>query len=195
MSSQRAETRNRILEATWHLMEKHHGAGISMAAIAKEAGVSRQALYLHFASRVELISATVHYVDEVKGLNERFKQFESAQSGLELLDACIDVWGNYIPEIYGIAKALLTSRDTDEAAALAWDDCMGCLRHACQQTIEALAQEQKLKAGWSTTAATDLFWTILSIQTWEQLTKDCGWSNAQYVEAMKRQARQTFVAD
>jgi len=78
MSSKKTDTRTRILTATWHLMEQRRGQGVSMSDIAKAAGISRQALYLHFDSRTELMIATVHYVDEVKGLNERLEKFQEA---------------------------------------------------------------------------------------------------------------------
>ena len=97
MSSKKIDTRTRILMATWQLMEQRRGQGVQMGDIAKAAGISRQALYLHFGSRTELMIATSNYVDEVKGLNERLKQLKAATTGIELLEACIEVWGNYIP--------------------------------------------------------------------------------------------------
>ena len=161
--------------------------------IAKEAGISRQALYLHFASRTELMIATVHYVDEVKGLNERLKEFEIATTGIELLETCVDVWGNYIPEIYGLAKALLSTRDTDEAAAAAWNDVMSCLQDVCQKIIDALDKEGLLASEWSPGEAADMLWTMISIHNWEQLTIDYGWSTAQYITWMKTLLKRTFV--
>jgi AcrR family transcriptional regulator len=187
------KTRNRILTETWHLLEQRPGQDVHMREIAKAAGISRQALYLHFASRTELLIATIHYVDEVKGLNERLKQFQAATNGIELLETCIEVWGNYIPEIYGLAKALLRTRDTDEAAAAAWDDCMGTLRDACRETIEALDSDGILAPGWSHNEATEMLWTILSVHNWEQLTIECGWSITQYVTWMKTLLKRTFV--
>ena len=62
-------------------MEQRHGLGVSMGDIAKAAGISRQAVYLHFASRTELMIATTNYVDEVKGLNERLNRFKAATTG------------------------------------------------------------------------------------------------------------------
>ena len=87
-----------------------------MSDIAEAAAISRQALYLHFSSRREVMIATIHYVDEVKGLNERLESFQAATTGIELLETCVEVWGNYIPEIYGLVKALLQTRETDEAS-------------------------------------------------------------------------------
>lgn len=43
-------------------------------------------------------------------------RFRATTRGLEALEAFVEVWGNYIPDIHGLAKALLTSRDTEEAA-------------------------------------------------------------------------------
>lgn len=192
-SKNNLDTRTRILEASWNLVEKGRGQGVSMANIAKEAGISRQALYLHFDSRSKLMIATVNYVDEVKGLNERLKQFESATTGIELLETLVDVWGNYIPEIYGLAKALLSTRDTDEATAAAWDSSMGCLRAVCQQTIEALDNEGMLVAEWSSDEAVELFWTMISIHNWEQLTIECGWSADEYNRRMKTLLKRTFI--
>ncbi len=193
MSSEQTDTRTRILKATWHLMEQRHGLGVKMSDIASAAGISRQAVYLHFATRTELMIATVNYVDEIKGLNERLNQLKQARNGAELLDACVDVWGNYIPEIYGLAKALMMTRDTDEATAAAWNGSMACLREVCQDIIDTLDRENQLASEWPKTQAVELFMTLISIQNWEQLTTECGWSTTQYVTRMKTLLRHTFV--
>ncbi len=193
MSSNEIDTRTRILEATWQLLEARHGQGVSMSEIARAAGISRQAVYLHFSSRTELMIATTQYVDEIKGLNERLSQLDAAISGIELLDTCVEVWGYYIPEIYGIAKALLNIRETDEAAAAAWDGSMGCLRDVCRQIVEALEGDGMLASEWSHDDAVDMMYTLLSIQNWEQLTRESGWSTGQYVERMKMVMKRLFV--
>ena len=193
MKNKTTDTKAKILEATWHLMEKHQGKDVSMSKIAKEAGVSRQALYLHFDSRVELMIATVQYVDELKGLNERLKLFYDAKTGIELLEACVDVWGNYIPEIYGLAKALLNTRDTDKDTDIAWNGCMSHLRDVCKKTIEVLDKEKSLSPEWNQKEAIEMFWTIVSIQNWEQLTIECNWTNEQYIQRMKLLLKNTFI--
>ncbi len=193
MAKKQTDTRTKILEATWHLMEKNCGLNVSMSKIANEAGISRQALYLHFKSRIDLMIATVNYVDDVKCLNERLKEFQAATTGIELLEACVDVWGNYIPEIYGLAKAMLNTRETDEAAAVAWSGCTSSLRDVCATTINTLAKEGKLSSNWTTKTATEMFWTMLSIYNWEQLTIEAGWSNKQYIDEMKNLLKQVFI--
>lgn len=185
MSSKESDTRTRILDATWKVLEDSKGQGVRMSDIAKAAGISRQAVYLHFENRTDLLIATIHHVDEVKELDGRLQVFLDAPSGLAGLDALVDVWGNYIPEIYGIAKALLGVRDTDEAAAAAWADSMGCLRAACEAVVNKLKRDGALAAGWSVGDATEMMLTALSVQTWEQLTGEFGWAQKRYVARTK----------
>jgi AcrR family transcriptional regulator len=82
MSSGGPETRTKIMEATRELVEQSQGKTIRLEDIAKRAGVSRQAIYLHFGSRVGLMVATVQYVDETEGFFERTRHVREAENGL-----------------------------------------------------------------------------------------------------------------
>ncbi len=195
MSSERPGTRIRILKAALHLLEVSQGTGVRMSDIAKRAGISRQALYLHFSTRAELLIATTYYLDELKGSEERLAASRAAQTGIERLDAFIDAWGGYIPEIYGIAKALLAMKDTDEAAAKAWHERMQDMREGCEAAIGALNDDNRLLPAHSPDQATDILWTMLSVRNWEQLTIECGWPQKKYIETLKSLARQLFVAE
>jgi AcrR family transcriptional regulator len=193
MSSGESETRDRILGATWRLMEDRKGQGVRMRDVADAAGVSRQAVYDHFGSRARLMVATARYGDEVRGLDERLRGYRSATSGVERLETFIEFWGNYIPEIHGIAKALLAARDTDEAVAAAWDDRMGVVQEACRDIIGRLQRDGTLAPGWSAEEAGDLLWTMLSIGNWENLTLERGWPVSRYVAHMQELAKRAFV--
>lgn len=195
MSSQDIETRTRILMATVGMLEKHGGRGVRMGDIAKAAGISRQAVYLHFASRAELLVATTKYLDEVLDVDRRLAPSRAAKSGVERLALYIECWGEYIPDIYGVAKALLLVQDTDEAAAGAWRDRMLAMRDGCRAAIEALHSDGTLAPEWTSREATDALWTMLLVPNWEHLTRECGWSTQQYVQRMKMLAQRTFVQD
>ena len=193
MSSTNLDTRTKILTETWKLLEEQRGQNVHMSHIAKAVGISRQAVYLHFPSRTELIVETVRYVDEVNGLNDQLAQLATLTSAVELLDETIDVWCNYIPKIYGLAKTMLQTRDTDEAMAAAWDSSMGCLRDGCQAIVGALAHEGLLLPRWSQKEAIDMLGALLSFSNWEQLTVENKWEQTAYVEQMKFLSRQMFV--
>ena len=135
MSSENIDTRTRILEATVQTLVESGGHGVRMGDIAKETGISRQAVYLHFASRTDLLVAATRYLDEVLDVDRRLAPSRAAKTGVERLQLYIECWGNYIPEIYGVAKALMMARDTDEAAAAAWKDRMLAMRDGCRAAI------------------------------------------------------------
>jgi hypothetical protein len=134
-------------------------------------------------------------LDERLDVDSRLAPSRAATTGVERLALYIECWGNYIPEIYGVAKALLLAQDTDEAAAAAWKDRMAAMRDGCRAAIDALRADKKLAPGWTTEQATDALWTMLLVPNWEALTIDCGWSTKQYVRWMKTLAEQTFVAE
>ena len=164
-----------------------------MGDIAKTAGISRQAVYLHFASRADLLEATTKHLDRILNLERRLERSRAAASGTARLALYIEFWGNYIPEIYPVAKALLLVRDTDEAAAAAWDERMLAMRDGCRAAIEALESDGVLAPEWTAKTATDVLWTMLSVRNWEQLTRECGWSAPEYIRWMQTAARRTFV--
>jgi AcrR family transcriptional regulator len=194
MSSKEPKTRDRILEATWRLMVERVGRDVRMGDVAKGAKVSRQAVYDHFGSRAELMVATVRYGDGVLGLDERLRRYRVAGSGVGRLETYVEFWGNYIPEIYGIARALLAERETDGAVAAAWDDRMRAVHDACRDIIEKLRRDGTLAPGWPTDEeAADLLWTMLSIRNWESLTRERGWSVDHYVDRMRELTKRVLV--
>ena len=195
MSSEQTDTRTRILEATVQTLEESGGHGVRMGDIAQETGISRQAVYLHFASRTDLLVAATRYLDEVLDVDNRLAPSRAATTGVERLRLYIECWGNYIPEIYGVAKALMMARDTDEAAAAAWQDRMLAMRDGCRAAIDALAADGRLAEGWTRPKATDALWTLLLVPTWENLTIECGWSTKKYVNFMSDLGRRMFVRD
>ena len=193
MSIDAPETRLRILQATVKLLEGGEAQAIRMTDIAERAGVTRQALYLHFSTRAELLSAATYYVEDLHRSQDRLVASRAAKTGLERLDAYIDAWGNFIPDIYGTAKALMAMSDTDDAAATTWRARMRDMREGCEAAILALKRDKMLSATYAPEYATDLLWMLLSVRNWEHLNIACGWSQEQYIEAMKATARSLFV--
>ena len=75
MSSE--QTKTRILDTTWKLLEKRIEKN-RMSDIAKAVGISRQALYLHYPTRAELLIATTKHIDTVKKVNQRLELSRTA---------------------------------------------------------------------------------------------------------------------
>ena len=192
MSSENSTTRTRILDAAWKLLETG-GSKVRMSDIAKAAGVSRQAVYLHFPSRAELLIATTRHIDAVKDVDARLVASRAATSGLERLDHYIDAWCGYIPEIYGVGRALMAMQDSDDDARDAWTNRMNAVHHGCVAVVIMLSEERKLRPDLSVSRAADLLAMLLSVRGWEQLVEDRGWSQTDYVDEMKALARRALV--
>lgn len=195
MSSDNLSTRERILNATRTLLEANQGTGVRMSDIAKMSGVSRQAVYLHFPTRTDLLIATTRHLDEINNVDAILVESRTAETGEVRLNAFIDAWGNYIPRIYGIAKALMAMSDTDDAADAAWRERTHAVRHGCAAAVRALHRDGRLSADLTPDQATDILWTLLSVRNWEQLTAECGLSQDAYIETMKRMAQKTLLSE
>lgn len=193
MSSENLETREKILASAWKLLVGDGASAVRMSDIAKLTGISRQAVYLHYPSRAELLIATTRYIDEVKNVDRRLAASRGAESGPERLDAYIEGWGNYIPEIYGVARALIALQESDEAARAAWSNRMDAVRHGCEAAVAALRKDGMLAKELSAKEASDLLWAQLSVENWELLTQRCGWSQKRYVRVMQRTARRALT--
>jgi len=196
MSSPLPDTRTRILSAARKLLEAADPAKpVRMADVAKAAGISRQALYLHFPSRAELLVAVTRHVDEVKGIDGRFAASRAATTGPERLDAFVAAWGGYIPEIHGMARALIAMYDSDAEARAAWDDRMNAVRHGCAAAVRALAEDGLLRDDLDETRATDLLAALLSVETWARLVVAAEWSQPDYVATLQRLARAAVMTE
>ena len=193
------DTRERILRATWRLLEERRGQSVRLEDVARAASVSRQAVYLHFGSRTTLFVETARYADESLKLIERIREACDAENGVVAIEAYVRFWAGYIPDIYGLAKALLLLCETDEAAAAAWNDRMTALREGCLTILRQVNREGRLAiplaSPWTVETAADYFYVALSIPTWESLTIERGWSREEYVERVTLALKRALLAE
>lgn len=185
-------TRRAILEAARALLEA--GGAVRLADVGRAAGVSRQAVYLHFGSRTGLLVALVQYVDESQRLDERAEVVRRAPSALAAIDRFAELWAEYLPSIAAVARALLAARDHDAAAAAAWDDRMRGLREVARFLIRRLADEGRLARGWTVEGATDACWAMILPQVWHALSVEQGWSRRRYARGLGLMLRGAFVS-
>lgn len=170
-----ARTRAEILDAAWTLICER-GADVSIADIARAAGITRQSVYLHFGTRGGLLMALVRRADERFAIREKlFASFQTPDPR-ERLRAAIRVWFDFVPEIAPVARDLIRLRDIDADAAAAWEDRMSELRTWLGQLVASLDRDGALTGGWSVPEAADYLWSAISVQRWSLLVDDCGWA-------------------
>jgi AcrR family transcriptional regulator len=172
-----AGTRGRILDVAWNLIVARGLTDVSMGEIAKDAGVSRQALYLHFGSRAGLLVAMARHHDDYSPRVARLRKLrEEAVSGERLFEEYFNVWLDYVPDIFPVAHTLAAAAATDPEASLAWNDRMEALRAGIARVMDNLHRAGRLKPGWSVRTATDWAWSQAHIDVWRHLVVERGWS-------------------
>ena len=177
-------TRERICEAARRLILKRGGADIPLGEVAKAAGVSRQALYLHFKDRTALFLAVAQHADDKRGLPEAIRRIQEAPTGLDALRHMAGTRARLNPEIWPLARVLDGVRREDPAAEIILQNRLVARLGACRTIVEQLARDGSLRAELEPTIAADLLWALTSLRTWEDLVLVRGWTAAQYEERL-----------
>jgi AcrR family transcriptional regulator len=186
------ETRERILVATWELLEER--GDVRLAEVAARSGVSRQAVYLHFGDRVGLLVALVDHIDLALGsLGLRQAVFD-APDGVESLRRWVETMSWYTAKIDAVSRVLECGQYHDEALAAAWrnrmsrrrDDLVGWI-------IKRIAREGRLAPGWSVKTAADLVYVVTMPASWRELTVPLGWSQKAYARHVTRMLQAAFT--
>jgi len=180
MSSSDPATRTRILNAARELLEKTPGAPVSMGQIARHAGLSRQALYLHFADRTSLFVEVSRMADTAARTRERQRRVDRAPTARDALREAIALQAALKPELRGIATALDVLRRTDPAAEAAWKEREHSRLQRCETVVARLHADGDLAARWDLQTAARLLWATTSQRVWDDLVVDQGWSTSQY---------------
>ena len=179
MSSEEITTRGRIVRAALALIERGQVA-ISMGAIAKEAGLSRQALYLTFADKADLFIAVLRFADGQRGIVEERARIRRAATGRDALLALIDRQARLSPAYKRLADAFELLRRQDEAAEAAWQDRQRDRLEGCRVVAGRLAEEGVLRPGLGAAAAADMIWSVTSSTLWDDLVTQRGWRADDY---------------
>ncbi len=185
--SRRSGTRERILKAAWQRLLR--GDRARLEDVAADAGVSRQAVYLHFGSRGGLLLALVDHIDETFGLQERIAEALSGASPVERLEATLRLMARYNGEIHAIAMAFARQAHDDPDLRAAFEDRMARRRAALRGLLEPLAREGRLRSGWSLEEATDLLWELSAPSSYEHLVVERDWPPERFSDWLLWSAR------
>ena len=175
------ETRRRILDTAWALLEER-GTGVRIADIAAKAGVSRQAVYLHFGDRTSLFVALGDHVDVSFGRDRLRAHVFGAPTGVESLRRWVQTMSWYTAKIDTVSRILELAAESDEALAAVWKDRMTGRRGHVRRIAERIAAEGQLADGWTADAAADLIFAVTLPGPWRVLTSVVGWSNERYAD-------------
>ena len=185
-------TRERLLRAAWE-QAVEQGPSLRLADVAARAGVSRQAVYLHFGDRAKLLLELLAWGDEALKLGDLLARVTEAPTGVQALERMVEVHAAYSPRIDALARILEAHQYQDPAVAAALRDRLSFRRAAHRAVIARIAAEGDLASGWTVDAAADLFFAVTLPAPWRELTGACGWPAGQYADRMSRFLRRALI--
>ena len=163
------------------MFEEHGYYDIALGAVAKKAGVSRQAIYLHFPSKAELLTALhlhIFATDVVPAL-ERHPTTD-AMNALDALDATIAVDVEVASKVWRIHDSLAMARwqypEVEETLRPREEERYGELLDLGRR----LEREGALPPTISARTLADMLWGLINAGTYRSLVIERGWSLDQY---------------
>lgn len=181
-TGQAARTRQQIIDAAWRAFVRDGYSATSMAALAREAGVSRETLYKTFRTKPDLLKAV--YDVAVVGDHEAVAVAERLAYTQMLADPDPDV----AARTFGMLSAELVERIgpvlrvlADAAHESELQDLLDATRaERLEGTRSLLVQLSGTPEGPALDRAVDVVWTLVSPEVALLLTDQRGWTREQY---------------
>jgi len=182
-----------LLHAARDLIEQDGFAALTMAAVAERARVSRRAVYLHFATRTDLLAALYRSLGETEDLAR------SLQAVWDCPDAvtALTEWAEHIarshPRILGILRAVERAQYGDPDAAELWHTAQGNWLKGCRRLMRWLADDGHLAPTWTVNTAADMMWALMSIDMLDRLLNERQWSPERVAKHLADLFQHTFT--
>jgi AcrR family transcriptional regulator len=188
-------TRESLLSAARAILEEHGFEALTMAAVADRAGVTRRAVYLHFATRAELVGGLFDHVAQAEGLADSLRQVWDAPDGAAALDEWARHIARYHTRVLAVDRAVERVRRADADAARHRERVVRAKLGSCRRLAQRLSDERRLAAPWTVESAADMLYALTSSDVVEGLTVDRRWSRQKLAAQLGSLLRSTFVTE
>jgi AcrR family transcriptional regulator len=186
-------TRAAVLGAARELIERDGFDAVTMSDIAARAGVTRRGVYLHFATKSELLAALIDHTAGQAGLHASLQRVWDAPDSVAALTEWARHLARFHPHILEIDLAAEHERRHNADAAAHRQSVIEDQRAVCRRLIRWLLNEHRLARHWSERAAVDMLWALMSSAMMRALLIDCGWSTTTYAQRIGQLLHSTFV--
>lgn len=186
MSTKREATRSRVLGAARALFEERGYHDVGLEEIGAAAGVSRQAVYLHFGSKAQLLVELFGWVEEQEHLGDLLAPVLAEPDAVEALSLLVDAHARFEPGIARIADAAEAARRTAPEMDELVRGRMELRRQGMRRIVARIRAQGRLRSGWTVDDATGFVWALLSPESHRLLVREQGWSNRRWATGTKR---------
>jgi AcrR family transcriptional regulator len=164
-----------LLDATRELIAEGGFDALTMAAVADRAGVSRRAVYLHFANRTELITALFGRLGETESIGASLQRVWDSPDSV----AALAEWGRHLArthlKILPVMLAAERARHVDPDAAALWRAGQQRWLAGARRLADWLAREGWLAPPWTPATAADMIWSLMSPDLLNRLWHERHW--------------------
>jgi TetR/AcrR family transcriptional regulator of autoinduction and epiphytic fitness len=180
------ETRRRVLDAAETLFMRDGYAATAMTAIADQADVAVQTLYVVFGTKrailTELIDARVVDDDHAGSLpaREDWQEMEREADPRRQIALFAQVATRVGSRSAAINEVLAAAAGADSEIAGIYEQQRQARYKDERRLARSLARKRALRSGLSETHATDIIWAIASTRTYRALVFERRWTNDQY---------------
>lgn len=164
-----------------------------MTQVAERAGVTRRAVYLHFASRTDLLSELFDFVNDTEDLAASTRSVWDAPDAVAALDEWARHLARYHPRLISLARAADHARRTDADAAAHWDLVRRDWYAHCRRLAEWPDHDDQLAPPWTVATTADMLWVLMSFDVLEGLLVDRNWTPDDFATHLATLLRATFT--
>lgn len=161
MTNQTPETRDQILQAALKLVAKRGLAALTMADVAKAAGVTRQTVYFYFGSRMNLTSEMMRMRMRNHPLIQEIVRISEAPPTIATFEAYVAAGIRFAAALHPISVVEWAHVATDKAALKAMRALTDGSVARAAQLLRGLQKQGLLQSGWAIEDAAE--WVTLQL--------------------------------
>jgi AcrR family transcriptional regulator len=183
---QARQTRLIVIDAARRLFLDQGYANTTMASVAAKAGVSVETVYKAFSNKAGLVKAVfdtgvVGDDEPVPMLQREFVQRNMAEpEPRRKLEAYGEHLAEVCPRICPIQLVVRAAATTDQGAAEVWAQLQAERLTGMTVFARHLHDGGHLRDGISVTEARDVLWAHNSVELWDLLVNQRGWTNRRF---------------
>jgi AcrR family transcriptional regulator len=189
------DTRTTLLRTALRLFEQRGLAAVTLAEIATAAGVSRQAIYLHFGNRAGLLTAIARYLDTTSLLVREIMATVREDHTKAGVKKFIRLWFEHAAVVFPFNRAIEVAAASDADAHAAWEDRAGAHLRTVRLMVDGLAESGQLAGRWTREEAADWFYSRIHPDVWNQLVVDRKWPPKRLLERVTESLWRDLLGD
>ena len=184
-------TRTAVTDSVLALLERQEP--LTYEAVARRAGVSRQTVYAHFATRADLLVGAVERARELAGVEAGAQAVYEAGTAIGALEAFTDLHGSFVPRFLRAHVAIERERSSNpELEAMLESRARGRSQLA-HHVATRLHAEGYLEACWTVDSAGELVAALTSGTFTAHLLDEVRWTPAEVRSRVLLVLRQALV--